>query len=79
MTLPITGHVHPEWESFGPLEWTIVAIASIVVVWTIYKAVQYTIAPGEDDPDHVKRIIFEEPTGPERRVSSEDAEDSSVE
>ena len=76
MTVPVVGHVHPEWEDFGALEWTLVAVASLFVVWTIYKTVKYALAPGEDEPDHIKRMIFEPSDGPQQGVSSPKPEDA---
>ena len=69
-------HVHPEWEDFGTLEWVIVVAATLVVIWSIYKTVRYTIQPGEQDPDHVKRIIFEATDAPSPEVSSDRVEDA---
>ncbi len=52
-------HDHPAWEDFGLIEWLAVGAASLFVVWTIWLAVSYTIKPGEDAPDHHKRLIFD--------------------
>ena len=71
MSFLLAGHVHPEWEDFGALEWTIVVLSSIFVIWTIYKTVRYTLSPGEQDLDHVKRVIFESTDGPQEEVSSD--------
>lgn len=62
-------HVHPAWEDFGPLEWTLTGLAALFVAWSIWKAVAYTMYPGEEEPEHPKRIIFGGPAA-EPRVSS---------
>ena len=66
----LAAHAHPVWEDFGVLEWTVTALAALLVMWSIWKAVQYTMNPGEDEPDHYKRIIFD-PPGSEEGVSSD--------
>ena len=71
MSVAHLAHVHPVWEDFGVLEWTITALAALFVMWSIWKAVRYTMNPGEEEPDHYKRIIFG-PTGAEGAVSSDD-------
>ncbi len=52
------GHVHPSWESFGALEWTVIGLAGLITAWSIWKCVSYTIRPGEDDPAHIKHGIL---------------------
>lgn len=66
----LLAHVHPVWEDFGVLEWTVTALAALLVIWSIWKAVQYTLRPGEEEPDHYKRLIFD-PPGSEEGVSSD--------
>ena len=40
------------------LEWGLVGLAAVAVVWAFSAAVRYTLWPGEMDPDHVKRRIL---------------------
>ena len=53
-------HKHPTWADFGPVEWVAIVVAQAIAIWAIWKAVMYTIRPGEEEPDHIKRVIFEE-------------------
>ena len=55
------GHEHPTWEAFGFTEWLVVAFAGLITAWSIWKCVSYTIRPGEDDPDHIKHGILNDP------------------
>ena len=56
--LPL-GHDHPAWEDFGFAEWSLAAAAGLFTAWSIWRAVVYTLRPGETEPDHIKRMIFE--------------------
>jgi hypothetical protein len=40
------------------LDWGLVGLAAVVVVWAFSAAVRYTLWPGETDPDHVKRRVL---------------------
>ena len=51
-------HKHPTWADFGPVEWVALVVAGALGAWTIWKAVMYTIRPGEESPDHIKRSIL---------------------
>ena len=53
-------HKHPTWSDFGPVEWVAIVVAQLLAVWAVWKAVMYTIRPGETEPDHIKRSIFED-------------------
>lgn len=53
-------HKHPTWADFGPVEWVAIVVAQGLAVWAVWKAVMYTIRPGEEEPDHIKRAIFQE-------------------
>lgn len=55
-----TAHKHPSWADFGPVEWVAIVVAQAVAVWAIWKAVMYTLNPGEEEPDHIKRVIFQD-------------------
>jgi hypothetical protein len=59
MTLLPLAHAH--FESLGTFEWMLVGIAALIGGWTIWLAVKYTLRPGEDEPDHVKRSILDDP------------------
>lgn len=65
----LLAHVHPAWEDFGVFEWVVTGAAALFVAWSIWKAVSYTLHPGEEEPDHPKRIIFGEPP-PDVSISS---------
>ena len=41
-------------------EYVLVGIAIVAAAWTIYLAVRYTLRPGENSPDHIKRRILED-------------------
>ena len=47
-----------------PFEWVMFVVAGVVGAWVIWKAVRYTLKPGETEPDHVKRSILNDPTDP---------------
>lgn len=53
-------HKHPTWADFGPVEWVAIVVVQAIAIWTIWKTVMYTIRPGEEEPDHIKRLIFED-------------------
>ena len=56
-------HSHHSWREFTPTTWVAVGLAGLVTAWVIYKAVMYTIHPGEEEEDHIKRVILSEPEG----------------
>lgn len=41
-------------------EYVLVGIATVAMVWTVYLAVRYTLHPGEEERDHIKRLILED-------------------
>ena len=51
---------HEHFENLGPFEWAAVAAAGVVSAWVIWKAVVYTLHPGEEDPGHIKRMILDD-------------------
>jgi hypothetical protein len=57
-------------STLTPLEWVVVGLAALAAVWVIVRAVQLTLHPGEEEPDHVKRVIFREPEDPGRPPES---------
>ena len=40
-------------------EYVLVAVAVIIVGWVFYLAFKYTLKPGEEQADHIKRRILE--------------------
>lgn len=44
-----------------PLTWVTIGVSALFVAWTIVRAVRYSIHPGEEEPDHIKRSILAEP------------------
>jgi len=41
-------------------EYLLVAVAVVVLVWVLYLAVRMTVRPGEEQEDHIKRLILKE-------------------
>ena len=60
-----SAHSHPSWQEFSATTWIVVALAALGVAWVIWKAVMYSVEPGEEGSDHIKRMILEEPETPE--------------
>ena len=54
----LAAHVH--FGDLSPVEWAIVGLAAVAAAWTIWKAVAYTLRPGEEGADHVKRLILDD-------------------
>lgn len=50
--------MHP--SAHDPLGWLVVAIGTLVTIWTIGAAIYWTIRPGENDPQHPKRLILKD-------------------
>jgi hypothetical protein len=40
------------------LEWILVLVAAIVLVWALGLAIRYTVRPGEAETSHIKRRIL---------------------
>jgi hypothetical protein len=53
-------HNHAATEPRSWLEYVIVGIAAVVMAWTLVKATQWTIRPGEHNADHIKRTILDD-------------------
>ena len=60
MTGPVLAAHEHDVSNFGFVEWTLVGLAALFVVWVIWRAVVLTIRPGEDEPDHIKRMILQD-------------------
>jgi hypothetical protein len=54
-------HRHPTWADFGAGEWVAFAVCAMIAAWSIGQAVRYTLRPGEEGSDHIKRMILDEP------------------
>lgn len=63
MSPVLAAHDH-DVSSLGVFEWLLVGLAALLVVWVIWRAVILTIHPGEDEPDHIKRMILNDDTPP---------------
>ena len=57
--VPLAAHDH-DVSDFGVLEWLLIALAGLLVVWVIWRAIVLTVRPGEDDPHHIKRSILDD-------------------
>ena len=66
-------HKHPQWDEFGAFSWTLIGLAALVVLWVIWRAVHYTLTPGETDPEHIKRSILRDEQSPDVPLSSGEA------
>ncbi|MFM8980447.1 MAG: hypothetical protein ACKOSS_08295 [Planctomycetia bacterium] len=64
--LPLAGSSHVHFQDMGPGEWAVAVAAGLASLWSIWKCVRYAFAPGETEPDHVKRLILHDdpPAGP---------------
>jgi len=58
MIAQVTHGLHHAAYAPSILEWIAVAAAAVVLVWTLWLAVRYTVRPGETDADHIKRRIL---------------------
>lgn len=41
-------------------EYLLVAGAVVVLVWVFYLAIRVSVWPGEEEPNHIKRMILED-------------------
>ena len=55
----LAAHVH-DLSGLSPLEWGIVGVSAVFVAWVFWRAIQLTLHPGEEEPDHIKRSILED-------------------
>ena len=67
IVLALFQHAHRAPRS--PLEYVIVFIAAVVTAYVLVLAVKWTMRPGEDRADHIKRTILEDEPG--RNAASE--------
>jgi len=68
----LAAHDH-DVSGFGVVEWILVGLAVLLVVWVIWRAVVLTLNPGETDPEHIKRqILRDEPPPPGQKPHPSD-------
>jgi hypothetical protein len=60
----LADHDHPALSTWGWVEWTIFAVCCLVTAWVLWLAVRWTLHPGEEEPDHVKRSILDDDPPP---------------
>ena len=48
----------------SPVEYVLAGIAALAAAYALVLAVRWTIHPGEDSPDHIKRVILEDEPAP---------------
>ncbi|MDF1701718.1 MAG: hypothetical protein P1V36_11235 [Planctomycetota bacterium] len=71
LVLAAEAHKHPTWADFGPVEWVAIVVSGLVALWTIWMAVMYTVRPGEESEDHIKRSILDaESTEPDEALQA---------
>ena len=66
MSALLAAHDH-DVSNLTALEWVLVGLAALFVVWVIWRAVILTIRPGEEDPNHIKRMILDDDQPPAAR------------
>ncbi len=60
LALPLAEHEHSPFADLGFWGWAAAVAAAVVTVWVIWQAVRWTLKPGEEDPGHPKRMIFDD-------------------
>ncbi len=43
-----------------PLGWIVIVAGMLATVWTIAAAIYWVLRPGEDEPQHAKRLILKD-------------------
>ena len=62
---PVGGGAHAiDVSSWGAIEWAVYGAMALACVWVLWRAVQTTVHPGEEAPDHVKRSILDDDATP---------------
>jgi hypothetical protein len=59
MSLLVAGH--PAAHELGVVGWVALGLSSLVVAWSIWRAVVLTVDPGEAEPEHIKRLVLQDP------------------
>ena len=64
----VAAHGHSPFDAgLGWWEWAIAGLAALGSVWVIWLSIRWTLHPGEEGVDHVKRsILSDEPTAFDR-------------
>ena len=60
MTLPLAAHGHAFWSTLTTWDWVQFGVESAIFVWVLWLTIKWTLKPGEDEPDHVKRSILDD-------------------
>ncbi len=55
----LAAHAH-DLAALSWVEWIVVGLCALAVVWVIWRAVVLTVRPGEADPHHIKRSILDD-------------------
>jgi hypothetical protein len=63
-------HGHLDLSAVSPLEWVVLGLTAAAALWSIWRAVRLTLAPGEREPAHIKRLVLVEPTRIEAALRS---------
>ncbi len=58
---PVATHSHLDLSRLSGLEWALIGVAGLAALWSIWRAVQFTLHPGETETTHIKRSILAEP------------------
>ena len=66
----LAAHGDIDLSTFAWWELATLAVCTLFVMWTIWRAVVLTLHPGEEDPAHIKRLILRDPTSLQVNVSS---------
>ena len=53
----LAAHFHGELTTLG---WVGLIASGLVCAWVIWRAVRYSVRPGEEDPAHHKYMIFDD-------------------
>ena len=51
---------HAAGASHASVEYVLVFVAAVVMVWTLVLALRYTVRPRETDPEHIKHRILDD-------------------
>lgn len=60
LVVPLAEHAHTSPSTWGPVDWAILVAGALITAWVIWLAVRWTLKPGEEEPDHVKRSILDD-------------------
>jgi hypothetical protein len=60
----LAAHGHASPAAWGWVEWTIFSLCALVTAWVLWLSVRWTLRPGEEEPDHIKRSILDDDAAP---------------